>query len=1255
MKPFRQHSFLSSIRGLFTGASIAACTAAVSHAAALTWDGSNTANSIADGGAGTWDTNIVANWWDGLGNVTWPAAGGTDDDAIFEGAAGLVTIDAAGVTANDLVFNVDGYSLSGGSLTLNGGAPSITTTTGTATIHSVIAGTAGLTKSGNGTLVLNGTNTYTGTTTISGGTLQAGDGGATGIVGNGTSAISIGATGTLTLFRSGTGIAFNNAVSGSGTLEFKGSGIANNGAYTVGGVNTGFAGSIKVTDARLQIDNATDVGSASITVNSGGSVFASGGTFANALSLNGIGWSETAGNLGALRMSGGATWSGDVTLAGNARITTHSAGDTGTISGVIGGGSALQKTGAGTLTLSNANTYSGGTVLSAGTLILGNASALGTGTVTVTGNSTISSSVAFSKDIAILAGATLNLHSGFTAHTGVISGEGAVAVSANTQLFGANTYTGGTSLSGSAVFTCINSDSSFGAVPATFSASNITVASGGTNLSTFGAPANASITLDANRGVALSGNLSFDIKTGDTLTINGVISGSGELNRNNSTTNGTLVLNGLNTYTGITRVHRGTTTVNTIKNVGDVTGSSLGNPATVANGTIHISTGGTAGTLKYVGAGNVTDRVITLSGSTASSTLDQSGTDLLKFTSGVTNTGLGSKTLILTGSSSGSGEISGVIANNATTGQTGLSTAFAAGATQITLNSVDGIANGASISGAGIAAGTTVTAVNTSTRVVTLSAATSGAGTGGSAYTVAGVVNLTRLTKSGSGTWVLSGANTYNGVTTLSAGILSVGTIGNGGVAGNLGQATSAAANLVFDGGTLQYTGATASTNRAFTLNASKSGTFDIPQAGTNLTLSGASAATTGSMVKTGAGTLILTGANAHTGTTTVSGGTLQIGDGGTTGQLGGGTVIVNDATLSVNRGNGLTISSAISGNTGGIVSIDSAAGQTIQLNGSMSAFAGTVNANTAITSIGTSSSGSALAIWNVANGATLRSNSPGAVAGATRVVQLGALAGVAGSTLRNGGTAPTSGTHMTVFEVGALNANTTFAGAINDSAATVITGLTKVGNGTLTLSGTSTYTGATTVSAGSLIVNGTVSGSAVTVDGGTLGGSGTVKNIILASGTLAPGNSPGILNSGDVAFNGGTFALDLSGATPGTEHDQLNVTGGVAFNGLVSLNINLGAFDPVDDGSQKFTIVNNDLADAVGFNFGSNQAFAYNSTALDEGAHFFVGAQEFAISYASGDGNDVVLTAVPEPGAAISLLGGLAALTSCRRRRMRA
>ena len=180
--------------------------------------------------------------------------------------------------------------------------------------------------------------------------------------------------------------------------------------------------------------------------------------------------------------------------------------------------------------------------------------------------------------------------------------------------------------------------------------------------------------------------------------------------------------------------------------------------------------------------------------------------------------------------------------------------------------------------------------------------------------------------------------------------------------------------------------------------------------------------------------------------------------------------------------------------------------------------------------------------------------------------------------------------------------------------------GLDKRQDQALVLLGTNTYTGATVVTAGRLLVNGTSASSNTQVaSGATLGGSGTILNPVsaLAGGTIAPGvNGPAILSTGNLSFSpGSTFTVELNGTTPGTGHDQLNVTGTVALGGA-TLNVLVGfAAAP----NAQFTIINNDGADPV------NGTFA----GLAQGAQFNVGPSVYSISYTGGTGNDVVLTAV--------------------------
>ena len=179
--------------------------------------------------------------------------------------------------------------------------------------------------------------------------------------------------------------------------------------------------------------------------------------------------------------------------------------------------------------------------------------------------------------------------------------------------------------------------------------------------------------------------------------------------------------------------------------------------------------------------------------------------------------------------------------------------------------------------------------------------------------------------------------------------------------------------------------------------------------------------------------------------------------------------------------------------------------------------------------------------------------------------------------------------------------------------------GLTKSTVGTVTLSGTDTYTGATTVNAGRLNVNGSITSNTTVASGATLGGTGTINSAntttVQSGGRVAPGTSPGILNTGNVSFaSGSTFAVELNGTTVGTQYDQLNVTGTVALGNAV-LSTALG-FTPAN--GDTFTIINNDDSDAITGTFNG----------LAEGASLTIDGTPFTISYLGGtNGNDVVLT----------------------------
>jgi autotransporter-associated beta strand protein len=196
----------------------------------------------------------------------------------------------------------------------------------------------------------------------------------------------------------------------------------------------------------------------------------------------------------------------------------------------------------------------------------------------------------------------------------------------------------------------------------------------------------------------------------------------------------------------------------------------------------------------------VTNRVINLTGAIGGATLTQSGTGLLRFSSAFTSTIAGSKTLTLSGSTAGTGEIGGAIVNNSATGTTALAVAYtlATPTSTIRLGSVNGITIGATISGTGIQGGTTITAIDSSTNTVTLSLPTNAAGAVGQTMTVTGVTNLTSLAKSGTGTWTLSANNTFTGTTTINGGTLKLSGAGRLG-GGNYSRAMSIAPGATFE------------------------------------------------------------------------------------------------------------------------------------------------------------------------------------------------------------------------------------------------------------------------------------------------------------------------------------------------------------------------------------------------------------------------------------------------------------------------
>jgi autotransporter-associated beta strand protein len=321
------------------------------------WDGkSTTAN--ADGGAGPWNT--TSNNWDaaatGGAAVSWPSTG-TDNKAIFGGTAGTVTNDAGGVTANALAFTTANYTITGGPLALNGTAPSITNAVA-ATINCDLTGTDGLTKQGAGSLTLSGNNAgLSGTVTISDGSVYC----------------------------------YSNALPSASRLVIASSG---NAWFEANGSFTRPLG----TSSDGQVDMSQNAGGRIVGLSArGGDLTVNFGGQAETLV-----WGSTTGfnpsilGLASANATGTLTLENPINLNGTLRTNdvANGAADIDAImNGIISGTgtSGLVKSGAGTLLLTQKNTYAGGTtfISSQGVvnpLRISNSDALGTGSITFLGS-----------------------------------------------------------------------------------------------------------------------------------------------------------------------------------------------------------------------------------------------------------------------------------------------------------------------------------------------------------------------------------------------------------------------------------------------------------------------------------------------------------------------------------------------------------------------------------------------------------------------------------------------------------------------------------------------------------------------------------------------------------------------------------------------------------------------------------------------------------------------------------------------------
>ncbi len=444
------------------------------------------------------------------------------------------------------------------------------------------------------------------------------------------------------------------------------------------------------------------------------------------------------------------------------------------------------------------------------------------------------------------------------------------------------------------------------------------------------------------------------------------------------------------------------------------------------------------------------------------------------------------------------------------------------------------------------------------------------------------------LTKTGSGTLVLSGANTYTGATYINGGVLSVGVIA--GTNNNLGNLSTQ--GLFLNNGTLQYTGATATTTKAVTLG-TMGGTINVTSGATSLTLSGivgddtsAPDSRPGSLTKKGAGTLILSGSNSFVGGVFLEDGVLQVGVAGALNSTNPSAVTFSSGSTGTLRLNGF--STTVSG-----LSTNPIPGTTfVENNHASTATTLTVNSTFASSYSGVIRNGAAATLSLIKTG---------------------------GNSLTLGGTNTYTGT--TTVSAGTLIINGSTA---SGSAFTVAGGSTLAGSGTI--GGTVTLNSGSTLSPGNS--PGILSTGAQTwLDGGNY-------NWQLLNATAAAGTG-----YDTVAITGG---LNLS-----------NLTGSPDFNinlwtlSSIGPDVNGNALNFNSASTYSWKLVSTTTG-ITGFNAAN---FTINTSATNGTSGFsnsFTGTFNVSVT-----GNDLYLnyTAVPEPTTWALLAFSLTTVMVLRRR----
>ena len=1102
----------------------------------------------------------------------------------------------------------------------------------------------GIDKQGDGILILDGNNTYAGGTTLTAGTLELGHNNALGTGGltieAGTSVVGTGATlnisnaltvnGNFTIDGISdpdpgdpvTGMVFSSGVDlGAATRTItvndnnlnsaELSGVISNGSLTKAG-----SGALILSGANTYTGTTT-INAGAVTLNGGAAIDDTGAVVladTAGVSLT-LGASETIGSL-----AGGGSSGGNLNLGGNT-LTTGDATNT-AFGGVISGTGGLVKQGSGMLTLGGVNTFNGSVTLNAGTLVAGSGSDM-TGSVTfnlaggtfqnssgqlvdfsspttISGNTTLAGEDAIGMGGATdLGGATRTLtitNTGGVNVTGVVSNGGIDKQGTGTlKLGGTNTYAGGTTLTtgtleigsdaalGTGAFSIGNGTTVHGVGMAREIANSVTV--GGDFTITSDGVMDISGTVDLGAATRV-----ITVGTGGDAAFDGVVSNGG-IDKQGA---GTLILAGNNTYAGNTTLTSGTLTVghNNALGTGGLTvaaSTTLG-----AEGTLTLTNALTVNG-DFTIAGDPADPTSSL---TLTSGIDLSANRQITVTNNVDAT------------------LSGVISESG-----GARSLTIAGDRTVTLSGANTYTGGTSLTGGTLLVGDDAAL---GTGALTLSAGTSLGGVGGTrtltnAVTANGDFSLTGtsdlslsgvisgaggITKNSTGDLTLSATNTFTGTTTINAGAV---TLNNGSAIADAAAvvlANAAGASLTF--GTSETIGSLAGGGASGGNVILGANTLTMGDT-TNTTYAGVISGAGGSLIKQGSGTLSLTGANTFTGGVTHNAGTIEVGHNNALGT--GGLALANGATLGATGGavqltNALTIGNAFGfDGTQDLTLIDNLAlasnlSVTVS-NSGKGILGGVISGGFELTKLGvgtleltgtntytgdTNINAGTLLVTGAIDNSTVNLGGGELVIGPNGSVS-GNIGVGAGSSLSAGDSDSTLANDLDItgdFNIDGTN-DLTLTGtvdlmgavrqiAVQDAAstATITTpiagtgGVTKAGNGTLTLDGANTYSGGTAINAGTLIINGSVTGTTA-VAGGTLAlGNDTALDTALTltgGGNLqSQGGARTIPNTVAVTVNGdfgvtGSQPLDIAanvalGATPTVTTSNTTTMSGVISGG---------------------------------------------------------------------------------------------------------